>query len=88
MLWKNRIYQFQQIKKEGPNYILCFGLSPDEVHCWIFEKNYAIEHGKPQHKGAKSAEYWLEINPDDIPEWAIDCGGKLEKALNVLRKIC
>lgn len=87
MLWKNGLYQFQQIKNRGPDYIICFGISPTEVHCWVFSKDYAIEHGTPQHKGANGAEYWLEINPGNIPDWAKDHGGTLDKAYQIIKSI-
>jgi site-specific DNA-methyltransferase (adenine-specific) len=87
MLWKDGVYQFQQIKSQGPDYIICFGISPSVAHCWIFEKQYAIKNGKQQHKGASGAEYWLSINPDNIPVWAENYGGNLIDAINVLKAI-
>ena len=85
MLWRSGVYQFQQIKEDGPEYILCFGISPNEAHCWIFTSNYAIEHGNIQHKGAKGAEYWLEINTKDIPKWTEGHGGSLEDAYHIIK---
>jgi site-specific DNA-methyltransferase (adenine-specific) len=87
MLWKNGVYQFQQIKSQGPKYVVCFGISPLEAHCWIFERDYAIIHGKKQHKGANDAEYWLSIDPKSIPEWVQGHGGTLEDALKIFNKI-
>ena len=86
-LWKNGIYQFQQIKSQGPEYIICFGISPFEAHCWIFSRDYAIAHGKQQHKGANSAEHWITISPKDMPEWAKEHGGTLDEALQILKNI-
>jgi hypothetical protein len=85
MLWKSGVYQFQQIKSDGPDFILCFGISPFEAHCWVFERDYAISHSKQQHKGAKGAEYWLEINPNEIPNWASDHGGTLDDAYHIIK---
>lgn len=85
MLWKSGVYQFQQIKVEGPEYILCFGISPYDAHCWVFERDYAIKHGKQQHTGAKGADYWLEINTNNIPEWAQGHGGTLEEAYHIIK---
>ena len=84
-LWTNGIYQFQQIKSTGYDHLICLGISPFEAHCWIFKRELAIEHAKPQHKSANSAEYWLSINPKAIPEWTIDCGGSLDKAIEILK---
>ena len=82
-LWKNGIYQFQQIRSQGPEYIICFGISPFKGHCWIFSRDYAIAHGKQQHKGANGAEYWLTISPKDVPEWAKEYGGAMDAALQI-----
>lgn len=86
-LWTNGVYQFQQIKSSGYDYLLCLGISPFEAHCWIFSREEAILHGKPQHKGANGAEYWLSITPKHVPEWAINCGGSLDQAIKILRTI-
>jgi 16S rRNA G966 N2-methylase RsmD len=85
-LWKSRIYQFQQIKVDGPEKILCFGISPFEAHCWILEKSKVQIFGKKQHKGAQDAEYWVEIDPSHQEEWLLDAGGTLSKALSILKK--
>jgi site-specific DNA-methyltransferase (adenine-specific) len=87
MLWKNGIYQFQQIKSQGPECVICFGISPFEAHCWVFDRDYAIKHGNQQHKGANDAEYWLSINPKDIPDWAKEHGGKLDDALRIIKSL-
>lgn len=85
-LWKSRIYQFQQIKMDGPDKILCFGISPFEAHCWILEKEKVIIHGKKQHKGARDAEYWIEIDPLTPEDWVLDSGGSLSKAIKYIKK--
>ena len=84
-LWLSGVYKFQQIKLNGPNYIICFGLSPFQYHCWVIDKDKAILHGKPQHKGAENSEYWLSINPSDIPRWIKDCGSDLDTVLKVIK---
>lgn len=86
-LWKNGIYQFQQIKKNGPEFIICFGISPFAAHCWILQKEDAIKFGNEQHKGASESEYWLSINPEDIPKWLRDSGGNLDEAFKVLKTL-
>ena len=48
--------------------------------------NHAIEHATPQHyQGAKVADYWMEINPHQPPEWAKDYGGTLDQAYKILK---
>lgn len=85
LLWKNGLYKFQQIKKQGPENIICLGISPFEAHCWVFGRDYAISYGNIQHKGANDAEYWLSINPKAIPEWAVNHGGSLNQAFEILK---
>ena len=84
-LWSSNIYKFQQIKIEGPNNIICFGLSPFTAHCWIVSKDLAIQNGKPQHRGSGNSEYWISVDPLDIPDWIINYGGNLEQATNVIK---
>lgn len=86
-LWKNGIYQFQQIKKNGPEYIICFGISPFAAHCWVITKIDAILNGNEQHKGASDSEYWLAVNPDEVPNWLQPYGGKLENALQIIKSV-
>ena len=86
-LWTTGIYQFQQIKSTGYEHIICLGISPYEAHCWVIPRAAAIQHGKPQHKVANAAEYWLMVNPQNIPEWLHDYGGSLDHAIKVLKKI-
>ncbi len=82
-LWKNKIYKFQQIRKEEYEYILCFGLSPIEAHCWIVERDYAIDNATPQHK----SEYWIGFKPSTPPAWIKNCGGSLGQAYEVLKTL-
>jgi hypothetical protein len=82
-LWKNGKYNFQQIRREGYDYVLCFGISPTKAHCWVFERDYAIQHAKPQHK----SEYWVSFDPNKPPEWVKGCGGSLEEAYQVLKNL-
>ncbi len=84
MLWKQHLYQFQQIKQSGPDYVICFGISPQEAHCWVFPKECAIKFGKQQHNGTGGSEYWLTINPKAVPDWAKSYGGSLDDAIKIL----
>jgi site-specific DNA-methyltransferase (adenine-specific) len=82
-LWNNGKYNFQQIRHDGYDYVLCFGISPNKAHCWILERDYAIQHAKSQHK----SEYWISFDPNKPPEWLKNCGGSLENAYQVIRKL-
>lgn len=84
-IWDRGEYAFQQIRDNGYKLLICLGISPDKVHCWVFRKEYIIQHAKIQHK--KGSEFWIQINPEDIPPWAQDYGGNLENSLNVLKKL-
>ena len=76
-IWENGEYVFQQIRRNGYKLLLCFGISPHKAHCWVFKKEYAIQHGNIQHK--KGKEFWIKINPQNVPEWAKNNGGKLNE---------
>ncbi len=86
-LWVNGVYKFQQIRSSGYDYIICLGISPFDVHCWIFEKDFALTHAIPQHRGSKVADYWMEINSNYPPEWAIGKGGTLENAYRIIKNL-
>jgi len=82
-LWNNGKYNFQQIRSDGYDYVLCFGLSPTEAHCWIFNLDFAIQHAKSQHK----SEFWISFDPQKPPEWIRGCGGNLDEAFQVLKNL-
>lgn len=86
-LWTSGSYKFQQIRAKGYDYIICLGISPFDAHCWIFERQYAIRHAKPQHTSGKVADFWIEINPKKPDEWVKDCGGTLDQAYQILKSI-
>ena len=82
-LWNNGKYNFQQIRADGYDYVLCFGISPNEAHCWILERNYVISKAKHQHK----SEYWISFDPKRPPNWLEGYGGTLDDAYEVLKKL-
>ena len=84
-MWTKGFYRFQQIRAEGYDYVICLGISPFEAHCWVFSREYAIQNATQQHKGAK--EYWVHIDPRKPPEWAKNCGGTLEDAFQIIKKL-
>ena len=83
--WTDGKYKFQQIRDNGYDYVICLGISPRDIHCWVFKREYAIKNATPQHKGAKGAEYWIAINPDKPSDWVKDLGGTLDQAYVVLK---
>ena len=86
-IWTGGSYKFQQIRDHGYEFLICFGLSPYTVHCWVFKKDYIVHFATPQHKGNKGAEYWIAINPLNQPRWSSNCGGTLKKASNKFKEI-
>lgn len=84
-LWTKGHYKFQQIRNEGYDYLICFGVSPFEAHCWVFEREHVISNATKQHSGG--AEYWIKIEPNNSPEWVKSFGGSLEEAYQILKKI-
>ncbi|NWG08548.1 MAG: site-specific DNA-methyltransferase [Chloroflexi bacterium] len=81
-IWRKGFYKFQQIRAEGYEYVICLGISPFNAHCWIFDKQYAIDHAKKQHQ----TEFWVTVNPEN-QQWAEGFGGNLDQAYKLLRKI-
>ncbi|MBN8654200.1 MAG: site-specific DNA-methyltransferase [Anaerolineae bacterium] len=86
-LWTNKTYKFQQIRSTGYEFVLCLGISPFEINCWIFERKYALEHAKKQHKGGAKSEYWITIDPKNPPEWAREHGGTLSQVYKLLKRL-
>jgi site-specific DNA-methyltransferase (adenine-specific) len=86
-LWSGGNYKFQQIRDQDYEFIICLGISPATAHCWIFKKEYILEHAKVQHKGAKGSEYWLSINPRQPQDWLIQSGGSLPEAYKAILKL-
>lgn len=86
-LWKSGRYAFQQIRIEGYDLLLCFGISPHAAHCWVFKREYILKHAHEQHKVGKDAEYWIKFNPLNPPDWAKGYGGSLDQAYSVLTKL-
>ena len=90
-LWKSGIYKFQQIRDQNYEYIICLGISPFEAHCWVINKDilnqYVIGH-LPQHTGAGATEtFWLQVYPNNPPDWLRECGGTLDEAFKVLKSL-
>lgn len=84
-MWGKGFYRFQQIRSEGYDYVFCLGISPLEAHCWIFPREHIIAHATQQHKGAN--EYWIPINPNKPPDWALDWGGSLEDVYKIIKRL-
>jgi hypothetical protein len=80
-LWNNGTYRFQQIRDQDYEYVLCLGLSPDDVHAWFIPKNELFVHLRGtagQHTGAGAREtFWLTTSPSGSEGWLDDHGNQL-----------
>lgn len=88
MLWESGTYTFQQIRNQNYEYVVCLGISPDRVHCWIIPKDVAMSNSVPQHRGRQGTDTrWFTFVPDNPPSWLIQHGGSLAHAFQLLREI-
>ena len=90
-LWDEGIYKFQQIRDQNYEYIICLGISPQNAHCWVIDKDTlhkkVIGHmGQHTGKSAKDTA-WLSVNPETPHEWLAQFGGSLSDAFEIIRKI-
>jgi hypothetical protein len=87
-LWEQGTYTFQQIRDQDYDYVICLGISPDEVHCWVLPKGIIRKFATPQHAGKKGTDtLWLQINPQSPQMGLNEYGGGLEKALMLIREM-
>ena len=86
-LWEGGNYRFQQIRKSGYDYLLCFGLSPKNAHCYIFRRDYVLKNAKEQHKGAAGSEYWISIDPNNPDDWVKQYGDSIDNAITKIKDI-
>jgi hypothetical protein len=90
MLWESGIYNFQQIRDQDYEYVICLGISPFDAHCWVISKDvlrqYVIGH-TPQHTGRRGTDtFWLQVTVASPPEWLTAYGGSLAEAYEIMRK--
>jgi hypothetical protein len=90
-LWEAGIYKFQQLRDQNYEYSVCLGISPFDAHCWVISKAILKKHvigHMGQHTGSKGQDTaWIEVNPQEPPDWLIPCGGTLDKAFAVLKNL-
>ena len=87
-LWKSGVYNFQQIRDQDYDFLICLGLSPFDARCWVIPKkalyDYVIGH-TPQHTGAGGTDtFWLLFPANNSPIWLESYGGKLSQAFQIL----
>lgn len=93
-LWANGGYKFQQLRNQRYDLAVCLGISPFDTHCWIIPKEDVIRLWKVEHKiasqhggqdGADTA--WIDVRPNEAPEWLKQYGGSLPDAIFALSTI-
>lgn len=86
-LWEGGEYKFQQIRDQNYDCILCLGISPFDVHCWVIPKQVIMDkwHSgeiSSQHLGQEGSDTaWLSIKPRTPPKWVREWGGSLAEAV-------
>ena len=91
-LWKSGIYKFQQLRDQAYDVVICLGISPYDVHCWILSKKMILEQWKSggirsQHTGSQGTDTaWLSVKPNTPQTWLTPQGGRPSDAIKVLRQ--
>lgn len=91
-LWKSGIYKFQQLRDQAYDVVVCLGLSPHNVHCWVLSKEVILEQWRSggigsQHGGRQGIDTaWLEVNPNAPQAWLTPQRGRPADAIEVLRQ--
>ena len=86
-LWGGGEYRFQQIRDQDYDFVLCLGISPFDVHCWVIPKQVIIDKWDSgeipsQHLGEEGRDTaWFAISPRTPPEWIKEWGGSLTEAV-------
>lgn len=93
-LWENGGYKFQQLRDQRYDLVICLGVSPFSAHCWIVPKEDIIRLWKIEHKIASQhgGQYgvdtaWIDVRPENPPEWLERYGGSLADAIARLCEI-
>lgn len=92
-LWEKGFYRFQQLRDQNYDFAICLGLSPFDAHCWVLPKEILIERMKTgdiphQHGGAEGRDTaWLTVNPEAVPEWLNEWGGRLGTAIELITRL-
>lgn len=90
-LWQTGIYKFQQLRNQDYDIVICLGLSPHDVHCWVLPKDVILEQwrlGKiGQHGGSEAKDTaWITVKPKSPQPWLTPQNGKPADAIKVLRQ--
>ena len=87
-LWQNGNYNFQQIRDQDYEFLICLGIAPFDAHCWVIPKQLAWESTPVQHGGRGGTDtHWLMFPAAEPPQWLLPYGGTLAEALERLRSL-
>ncbi|MBM7473146.1 hypothetical protein [Subtercola frigoramans] len=90
-LWASGEYKFQQIRDQEFDFLLCLGVSPNDVHAWLIPKEELATHVigiSGQHTGAAARETsWLKVIPGRAALWLRDYGDQLADVRSLLQEI-
>lgn len=92
-LWKRGTYTFQQVRDQDYSIVVCLGISPFDVHCWVIPKADAMtlwQAGtiKTQHGGSRDSDTaWITVNPSELPDWIRPYGGTLSAGFASLKAL-
>ena len=93
-LWKGGFYQFQQLRDQNYEIVICLGISPFDAHCWIIPKDtimekWGIAEGLSSQHGGKAGQdtAWLRVIPTNVQEWLSPYGGTLAQATRLFAKL-
>ena len=91
-LWKSGIYKFQQLRDQAYDVVICLGLSPHNVHCWILPKEVIFKQWRSggiggQHGGRQGTDTaWLTVKPNAPQSWLTPQNGRPADAIKILRQ--
>ena len=93
-LWKSGVYKFQQLRDQNYKFVVCLGLSPFDVHCWVIPKDVIMDKWKKgiirsQHGGRAGRDTaWIQTDPEgNSCEWIKDYGGSLLSAVSLIAEL-
>jgi hypothetical protein len=93
-LWSGGFYKFQQIRDQNYDFIVLFGVSPFDCHCWVVKKdeiirmrNEGIIEGQHTGSGGKDTS-WIQLYPNNENENFRMYGNSLDVAYSLIRKYC
>ena len=94
-LWEVGLYRFQQLRDQDYEFVLCLGISPFDAHCWVVPKEVLMDSWSngaeglsSQHGGRSGTDTaWLRVRPDHVPAWLNEWGGRLSRAVELIREI-